>query len=35
MEILLYAGVIVECNIETGLADKVESYIFGEQLKNS
>ena len=28
-------GVIVECNIETGLADKVESYIFGEQLKNS
>ena len=28
-------GVIVECNIKTGLADKVESYIFGEQLKNS
>jgi len=28
-------GVIVECNIETGLANKVESYIFGEQLKNS
>ena len=28
-------GVIVECNKETGLADKVESYIFGEQLKNS
>ena len=28
-------GVIVECNIETGLASKVESYIFGEQLKNS
>ncbi len=28
-------GVIVECNIETGLADKVESYIFGEQLKNN
>ena len=29
------SGVIVECNIKTGLADKVESYIFGEQLKNS
>ena len=28
-------GVIVECNTETGLANKVESYIFGEQLKNS
>ena len=28
-------GVIVECNLETGLANKVESYIFGEQLKNS
>ena len=28
-------GVIVECNVETGLANKVESYIFGEQLKNS
>ena len=28
-------GVIVDCNIETGLADKVESYIFGEKLKNS
>ena len=28
-------GVIVDCNIETGLANKVESYIFGEQLKNS
>ncbi len=28
-------GVIVDCNTETGLADKVESYIFGEQLKNS
>ena len=28
-------GVIVECNKETGLANKVESYIFGEQLKNS
>ncbi len=28
-------GVIVECNLETGLAKKVESYIFGKQLKNS
>ena len=28
-------GVIVECNTETGLANKVESYIFGGQLKNS
>ena len=28
-------GVIVECDIETGLANKVESYIFGKQLKNS
>ena len=28
-------GVIVDCNIKTGLANKVESYIFGEQLKNS
>ena len=28
-------GVIVECNTETGLAKKVESYIIGEQLKNS
>ena len=28
-------GVIVECNTETGLADKVESYVFGKQLKNS
>ncbi len=29
------SGVIVDCNKETGLANKVESYIFGEQLKNS
>ena len=29
------SGVIVDCNIKTGLANKVESYIFGEQLKNS
>jgi len=28
-------GVVVDCNTETGLANKVESYIFGEQLKNS
>ena len=28
------SGVIVDCNIETGLADKIESYIFGSQLKN-
>ena len=28
-------GVIVECNTETGLANKVESYFFGKQLKNS
>tara|TARA_A100000164_G_scaffold109007_1_gene95996 strand:+ start:562 stop:1368 length:807 start_codon:yes stop_codon:yes gene_type:complete len=27
------SGVIVECNIETGLANKVKSYIFGGQLK--
>ena len=25
-------GVIVDCNIETGLANKIESYIFGGQL---
>ena len=28
------SGVIVECNIETGLANKVDSYIFGGQLNN-
>ena len=28
-------GVIVDCNIETGLANKVKSYIFGGQLKNN
>ncbi len=28
------SGVIVDCNIETGLANKIESYIFGGQLKN-
>ncbi len=31
----MLCGVIVECNLETGLASKVESYIFGDQLKNS
>ena len=29
------SGVIVDCNIETGLADKIYSYIFGGQLNNS
>ena len=28
-------GVIVDCNIETGLANKIESYICGGQLKNT
>tara|TARA_B100000401_G_C52705012_1_gene670992 strand:+ start:220 stop:1023 length:804 start_codon:yes stop_codon:yes gene_type:complete len=28
-------GVIVDCNIKTGLADNVTSYIFGGQLKNN
>ncbi len=28
-------GVIVNCNIETGLAVNIESYIFGDQLKNT
>ena len=28
------SGVIVDCNIETGLAIKIDSYIFGGQLKN-
>jgi len=28
-------GVIVDCNIETGLANNIESYIFGNQLKNN
>ena len=27
-------GVIVDCNIETGLANKIDSYIFGGQLDN-
>ena len=29
------SGVIVDCDIETGLANKVESYIFGGQLNNT
>ena len=29
------SGVIVDCDAETGLANKVESYIFGGQLKNT
>ena len=29
------SGVIVDCNLETGLANKVASYIFGGQLKNT
>ena len=29
------SGVIVDCDIDTGLAKKVESYIFGGQLKNT
>ena len=29
------SGVVVDCNIETGLANKVESYIFGGELKNN
>ena len=28
-------GVIIDCNIETGLASNIESYIFGDQLKNT
>ena len=28
-------GVIVDCNVETGLANKVKSYIFGAQLNNN
>ena len=29
------SGVIVDCNIETGLANKINSYIFGGQLRNT
>ena len=28
------SGVIVDCNIETGLANKIDSYIFGGQINN-
>ena len=29
------SGVIVDCNIETGLANKIDSYVFGGQLDNN
>ena len=29
------SGVIVECNIETGLANKIDSFIFGDYLNNT
>ena len=29
------SGVIVDCNIKTGLAINIQSYIFGRQLKNT
>ena len=29
------SGVIVDCNLETGLANNVESYIFGGQLSKT
>ncbi len=29
------SGVMVDCNIETGLANKIESFIFGGQLNNT
>ena len=29
------SGVIVDCDVNTGLANNVESYIFGAQLKNT
>ncbi len=29
------SGVIVDCNVENGLADKIQSFIFGGQLNNS
>ena len=29
------SGVIVDCDIDTGLVNKIESYIFGGQLKNT
>ena len=27
-------GVIVECNTKTGLANNIQSYIYGNQFKN-
>ena len=29
------SGVIVDCDVKTGLAKNIESYIFGAQLKNT
>ena len=29
------SGVIVDCDLKTGLSKKIESYIFGGQLKNT
>ena len=29
------SGVIVDCDINTGLTSNIESYIFGAQLKNT
>ena len=29
------SGVIVDCDLKTGLSKRVESYIFGGQLKNT
>ena len=29
------SGVIVDCNIETGLADKIDSFIYGGQLNKN
>ena len=29
------SGVIVDCNLKTGLANKVDSYIFGGQLNKT
>jgi calcineurin-like phosphoesterase len=29
------SGVIVNCNLKTGLADKIQSYIFGGNLRNN
>ena len=28
------SGVIVECNIETGLANNIQSYLYGNLIKN-